>query len=75
MPGGVEICERRNFAFKFLNAILAEVAEAGVEGRDYRVRRMRLCYGDNRDFLGATPGTMRGAGDALANPREIFGDR
>jgi len=75
MPGGVEICDRRNFAFKFLNAILTEMAEASVEGRDYRVRRMRLCYGDNRDFLGATPGTMRGAGDALANPREIFGDR
>src|ERR1700729_2498014 len=74
VPGGSEIGKRGSFAFEFLHAIFAEVAQAGLVGRDDRFGRMGFCDGDDGDFLGTPAGTLRGASDALADVREVGGD-
>jgi hypothetical protein len=75
VPGGFEICKRRKFTFEFLDAVFAEMARAGLVGRDNGAGWMCLCYRDNRDFFGATASTMRSAGDAFAKLGEILGNR
>src|SRR3984957_4403608 len=74
VPGGSEIGKRRSFAFEFLNAIFAEVAQASLVGREDRFGWMGFGDGDDGDFLGAPAGMLRGAIDALADLREVRGD-
>src|ERR1700722_3466418 len=74
VPGGSEIGKRRSFAFEFLNAIFAEVAQASLVGREDRFGWMGFGDGDDGDFLGAPAGMLRGASDALADVREVGGD-
>ncbi len=61
VPGRVEIGERRGFALEFLNAILAEVAQAGVVGGANRLGRERFRNRDEGDFVGVPAGALRGA--------------
>ena len=75
VPRRAETRQRRGLALEFLNAILAEVTQAGFVRGKYGLGRM--CFGnrDDGDFLGPPAGALRRASDALADLRQIGGNR
>jgi hypothetical protein len=75
VPNGIEIRNCRRFIFELLDAILAKMAQASAKGFDDGAGRMSFRYRNNCDFLGLTSSALRGASDALTNPRKILGNR
>ena len=71
MPSGIQVGEFRVLGLEFLDAILAEVAQACVVRSENRFRRESLRDGDEGDFVSAAPHALSCACDALANVREI----
>src|ERR1700682_5732532 len=75
MPDGREILHDWQFGFKFLYAVFAEVAHAGVERLTDALGGKVLGNTDQGDFVGAAAGAMGGKLEAFANFLEVAGDR
>src|SRR5713101_6689358 len=59
MPCGRQIPDGGALRFPLLHAILAEMAKAGGVGHADGLGRVRLRYGNQRDFFGAASGLLR----------------
>src|ERR1700722_11124341 len=72
--GAWQIEKLGEFGFEFLDAVFAELAQAGfVGGADYFCW-MRFGYGDDGDFVWAASRAGGGLGDAFADLGEVGGD-
>src|SRR5579862_1790084 len=75
MPSGQHIVQGSLLRFPLLHAVLAEVAESGVEGFADALRGNSLGNADNGDFVRTPPGPAGSAFDAPAESQHIFGYR
>jgi hypothetical protein len=71
----IEPRQRAALRFPLLKAVLAEMPQAGGAGFADGLRRKRLRYRDEGDFIGAASGSRRCARDALAYVLQICRDR
>ena len=72
VPSGREVCDGCEFAFPFLDAVFAEVAESGVVGFANRVRGMRFGNADQEYLFGLSGRAACGRFDFLSYLLEIF---
>ena len=69
------VSEGVGFVGELAGAVLAEVAQARVEGGAEHVEAVRLGHGDERDVVRIAAGSGAGVGDALADGVEAGGER
>jgi hypothetical protein len=58
----------RDLGLRFLDAVLAEGRQAGLDGVGDTLRRHRLRDGDERDVGGIAADACAGVGDAIEDP-------
>jgi hypothetical protein len=74
VPASAQIGELRTLRLHFLDAILAEMAKARLEGCADRFNRESFRHGDERNFIGATPCPLGRPHYAFPQTRKICGD-
>ncbi len=67
MPRGVQVLQKRLLRFPLLDAVLAEMAQAGGMGGANRLRGKSLRDCHQRDFLRASAGASGSLRDSLPN--------
>lgn len=67
--------EFREFRGRFLHAVLAEQALAGVQGGLHALDRMELADGDEGDIRLCASGLFAGLGDAVTDSSEVPADK
>ena len=74
-PGGPQVGELRGLRLRLLDAVLAEVAEAGREGLAHRGGGLGLADADEADAGGVARDTVAGGGDPFAHRLQSCGDQ
>ena len=69
-----QVGQRRRLAFRLLDAVLADVPDAGGEGLPHRFRRMGLGHRHQRHVAGRAADPRRRPGDALPDGGHAVGD-